>query len=156
MDETYQYTGFNKIRGIAYLVIGINIILIIIENIHLLSVEHGIEENNNTFLTYREFYKLYFQLFSMTLSIVCVDKDKSGCYNSISFYVKNYFDTHPEDKFDILSFLNIQNYQLSLELMEKEVFLIMFINILVLSNLMKFLENLFNICVLIKVLLIVN
>ena len=119
MDETYQYTGFNKIRGIAYLVIGINIILIIIENIHLLSVEHGIEENNNTFLTYREFYKLYFQLFSMTLSIVCVDKDKSGCYNSISFYVKNYFDTHPEDKFDILSFLNIQNYQLSLELMEK-------------------------------------
>ena len=119
MDETYQYTGFNKIRGIAYLVIAINIILIIIENIHLLSLEHGIEENNNTFLTYREFYKLYFQLFSMTLSIVCVDKDKSGCYNSISFYVKNYFDTHPEDKFDILSFLNIQNYQLSLELMEK-------------------------------------
>ena len=119
IDESYNHSGFNKIRKIAYLIIAINIILILIEYIHLISVENDIESSNDTFHNFREFYKLYYQLFSMTLSIVCIDEDSSKCNNVISFYTDQFFEKHPDIKFDIISFLNIQNYRLSLKLMEK-------------------------------------
>ena len=118
-EESYQHTGFNKIRKIAYLIIVINIIIIIIEYIHLMSLEKEIKLNNNTFLEYREFYKIYFQLFSMTLSVACVEEESSNCNNVVSYYIDQYYAKHPEDKFDILSFLHIQNYAQSLHLIEK-------------------------------------
>ena len=118
-EESYQHTGFNKIRKIAYLIIAVNIILIIMEYIHLISLEREIRSSNNTYHNFRKFYKSYFQLFSMTLSIVCVDEEKSNCNNIISFYAEQYFNSHPEDKFDLISFLNLQNYVLSMDLMEK-------------------------------------
>ena len=55
----------------------------------------------------------------MTLSIVCIDDDSSKCNNVISFYTDQFFEKHPDIKFDIISFLNIQNYQFSLKMMEK-------------------------------------
>jgi hypothetical protein len=55
----------------------------------------------------------------MTLSVVCIDEDSSKCNNVISFYTEQFFEKHSDIKFDIISFLNIQNYQLSLNLMEK-------------------------------------
>ena len=118
-EESYSHSGFNKIRKIAYLMIAINIILIFIEYIHLISLEKEIEDNNDTYHKFREFYKSYFQLFSMILSIVCVDEKNLKCNSVVSFYLEQYFNKHPEDKFDIKSFLKLQNYALSLDLMEK-------------------------------------
>ena len=118
-EESYNHAGFNKIRKIAYLIIVTNIILIIIEYIHLNATEKEIEETNDTFHRFREFYKIYYQLFSMTLSIVCINEESSRCNSVITFYADYYFEKHPEDKFDIILFLKIQNFQLSKDLMEK-------------------------------------
>ena len=119
IEESYYHTGFNKIRKIAYLIIAINIIFIIIEYIHLISLEKDIRASSLTFHEFREFYKLYFQLFSMTLSIVCVEETSSNCNSVISFYIEQYFEKYPKDRFDIMSFLRLQNYQLSKDLMDK-------------------------------------
>ena len=119
IEESYNHAGFDKIRKIAYLVIAINIIFIIIEYINLISLKKEIESSSVTFHEFREFYKLYFQLFSMTLSIACVEEDSSNCNSVISFYAEKYFEEHPRDKFDIMSFLRLQNFQLSKDLMDK-------------------------------------
>ena len=117
--ETEQHIEFNKIRKIAYLLIFLNIIVIIIQFIHLNSIKEEIESSNSIFLNFREFYKAYFQLFSMVLSISCIDGTSSNCNNIISFYTDIYFRRYPEEKFDIMSFLRLQNHELTLELMEQ-------------------------------------
>ena len=117
--ETEQHIEFNKIGKVAYLMIIINIIVIAVQYIHLNCLKSEIESNNETFLNYREFYKDYFQLFSMVLSISCIDSTPSNCNNIISFYTDIYFRRYPQEKFDIMTFLQLQNHALTLELMEK-------------------------------------
>ena len=118
-ESTYKYAEFTKIRRTAYIIVILNIIIIIAEYFYLNSIKKETESNNNTFLKFREFYKSYFQLFSMTLSIACIDEDSSKCNSAVSFYADKYFEKHPEDKFDIISFLNLNNYLLSVDLINK-------------------------------------
>ena len=117
--ESEQHTEFLKIRKIAYFLIILNIIIIIVQYIHLNSSENEIESNNITFLDFREFYKTYFQLFSMVLSISCIDSTSDNCNNIISFYTDIYFRRYPDEHFDIMAFLHLQNKALTLDLMKK-------------------------------------
>ena len=55
----------------------------------------------------------------MTLSVACVEEESSNCNNVVSYYIDQYYEKHPEDKFDILSFLHLHNYAQSLYLIEK-------------------------------------
>ena len=121
-DNYYEYNIFNRLKKIIYLTIIIILILIIFEYIHLNNLENGIKNSDNSFLEYREFYKLYYQLFSMTLTSACIIYDSSSkCKNLISFYMEDYFSEYYEDYFDYDTFLLMQNEILAQKMMEKRI-----------------------------------
>ena len=97
-ENIYQNSNLFKLEMIIYLMIPIIIIFIIVEIIHLLDLKQGDYNNDYSLLCFNEFYKLYFQLFSTILSVVCI-KNESGCFSIMSLYSKKnigldyYFNT---------------------------------------------------------------
>ena len=97
-ENIYRNSNLFKIENIIYLMIPIIILFTIVEIIHLLHLKKGDYNNDYSLLCFNEFYKLYFQLFSTILSVVCI-KNESGCENIMSLYSKRmigidyYFNT---------------------------------------------------------------
>ena len=97
-ENIYQNSNLFKLEMVIYLMIPIIIIFIIVEIIHLLDLKQGDYNNDYSLLCFNEFYKLYFQLFSTILSVVCI-KNESGCFSIMSLYSKKnigldyYFNT---------------------------------------------------------------
>jgi len=118
-DTFYEYSGFNKLQKIIYITIILILIVLIIQYFHLYSLEYESKNNISSFLEYREFYKLYFQLFSLTLSVACV-QEKSSCRNLISYFTEQYFNDYPEDEFNITNFFYMQNEILARKIMDKK------------------------------------
>ena len=61
------------------------ILFTIIQVIHLLDLKQGDFNNDYSLICFNEFYKLYFQLFSSILSIVCINYN-SSCVSIMSLY----------------------------------------------------------------------
>jgi len=120
-ENIFEYGGFNKIRKLIIFVISSAIIILIIEYFYLIYLKNGIYSNNNSLLEYREFYKLYFQLFSSTLGIACIYQDK--CLSLTEIFTDKYFSDTKEDYFNYTLFILIQNQILSKELLEKRSYL---------------------------------
>ena len=119
-ENYYEYNIFDRLKKIIYLTIIIILIMIIFEYVHLNSLENNIKNNDNSYLKFRDFYKLYFQLFSMTLSAACIIMDSSKCKNLISFYIDNYFSLY-NDYFDYDSFLFMQSEVLAQKIMTQRI-----------------------------------
>ena len=100
-QDIYSDSTLYKIEKILYLMIPIIIIFSIIEVYHLSSLKKGDYTNNYSLVYFSEFYKLYFQLFSSILSVVCI-KYESGCVN----IMKLYLDKNPglEDYFNFTQY----------------------------------------------------
>ena len=96
-QDVYRDSKLYKIEKILYLMIPIIIIFSIIEIYHLSSLKNGDYTNNYSLVYFSEFYKLYFQLFSSILSVVCI-KYESGCVSIMKLYLdknpglENYFN----------------------------------------------------------------
>ena len=120
-DNIYEFGGFNKIRKIIFGVIFTAIIILIIEYFYLISLKNETYNNNNSLLEYRDFYKLYFQLFSSTLGIACIYHDK--CLTLTGLFIDKYLSSQPEDFFNYTLFVLIQNQILSKQLLEKRSYL---------------------------------
>ena len=118
-DNVFEYGGFNKIRKIIFFVIFISIIILFIENIYLLSLKNDIYKDHNSLFEYRDFYKLYFQLFSSTLGIACIYQDK--CITLTGIFIDKYLSA--ENFFNYTLFVLIQNQILSKQLLEKRSYL---------------------------------
>ena len=71
--------------------ISVPIILLtyILEIIHLNNLRDENINNDYSIVKFDEIYKIYFQLFSSTLSIACI-KVKDGCESIASNKIKNY------------------------------------------------------------------
>ena len=120
-ENIFEYGGFNKIRKIIFFIISFAFVILIIEYFYLISLKNGILNNNNSLLEYREFYQLYFQLFSSTLGIACIYQNR--CLTLTEIFIDKYFsDTH-EDYFNYTLFILIQNQILSKQLLEKRSYL---------------------------------
>ena len=115
-DDYYEYNIFSRLKKIIYLSIVINLSGIICEYIHLNILEKATYRNNNSFLEFREFYKLYFQLFSIVLSNACIDKN---CVNLVDYYLEYYFDHFKEQKFNVCKLIDMQSQVLAHKIMEK-------------------------------------
>ena len=122
-DNFYEYSGFIKIQKSIYLSIIIIVLAIIGEYIHLYALENDTKNNYNSFLEYREFYKLYFQLFSTIISLSCIQIESSNCKNLISYYTEQYFSKYPEESFDVNSFLLMQSELLAKNMMDKRTYM---------------------------------
>ena len=120
-DNYYEYSIFSRLQQTIYVTIFIILIMIIIEYINLNSLAKSTKNNSNSFVEYREFYKLYFQLFALTLSSACIqiDNSTSKCKSILSFFLDDYFAANPEESYDYNSFLNMQSEILSLKIMER-------------------------------------
>jgi hypothetical protein len=77
--------------------------------------------NHNSLIEYREFYRLYFQLFSSTLGIACIYQNK--CLTLIEIFTDKYLSNIQEDYFNYTLFIIIQNKILSKQLLEKRSYL---------------------------------
>ena len=84
-EDIYRNSNLYKIGNIIYLMIPLIILFTIIEIIHLMDLKKGDFNNDYSLICFNEFYKLYFQLFSSILSIVCI-KYKSNYGSIMSFY----------------------------------------------------------------------
>ena len=122
-DNYYEYSIFSKLQKTIYITIIIILIVIIFEYIELNSLAKSTNHNSNSFIDYRDFYKLYFQLFALTLSSACIQIDNSAkkCNNVISFFLDDYFKENPEEAYDYNSLINMQSEILSLKIMEKRI-----------------------------------
>ena len=120
-ENMFEYGGFNKLKKIIFFIIFSAIIILIFEYFYLISLKNETDSNNNSLLKYREFYKLYFQLFSSTLGIACIYQNK--CISLTEIYIDKYLSDNPEEMFNYTLFILIQNQILSKQLLEKRSYL---------------------------------
>ena len=120
-DNIFENGGFNKIRKIIFFIIFTSILILIIEYFYLISLKNSTYNNNNSLLQYRDFYKLYFQLFSSTLGIACIYQDK--CLTLTGIFIDKYLSGPTESFFNYTLFVLIQNQILSRQLLEKRSYL---------------------------------
>ena len=119
-ENIFEYGGFNKIKQIGYLALFITIILLIIEYIYLMTLQSQSYNNSVSLLQYREFYKLYFQLFSSILGISCIEYNNK-CLRIIDSFVNQFDEISTEE---IYNFSLIQNMVLAKQIMEKKSYLV--------------------------------
>ena len=121
-DNIYEYGGFNRIKAINFIVILISLICIIIEYFVLNILQKNTYNNIIALLEYREFSKIYFQLFSSILSISCIgiQKDnKMSCLRIIENFVNHYNEENNQKVFNYTLLVMIQNKILAEQIMEK-------------------------------------
>ena len=121
-DNIFEHEGFNKTKQINFLVIFIAIIVIIVEYFYLNQLQKDTTNNNNSFIHFREFSKLYFELFTSLIGVSCV-KYNNTCLILTNIYTENYYRDKPvEFNFTILAM--IQNEILSTLILERKNYLI--------------------------------
>ena len=118
-NNIYEYGGFNKIKTINIILIIMAIIILIIEYVIL-----NIFQNNNynyvvSLFEFTEFSKLYFQLFSSIISVVCFNNNNNKCLNLIDIFVENYKKQNNEEYFDDHELVVSQNILLAEKMMKK-------------------------------------
>ena len=115
----YEYKNINKIKKLIYLSIPIILLVLIGEYIYLITLYNFIQKNNHSLSDYKEFNKLYFQLFTSILGIACVFKTDSKCNSLVSIYKDNFnFDNFGEN-FDLTLFIKVQSRILAKQIMER-------------------------------------
>ena len=121
-ENLYEHGGFTKVQKVIYLAIGIMFLILTVEYFHLKFLQINIINYNINYLEYREFYKLYFQLFTSTLSLVCVMQD-GICTRLVNVYTEQYHINYPlSGNFNFAKLIEIQNEILSKNILEKKIF----------------------------------
>jgi len=119
-ENLYEHGGFTKVQKVIYFAIGIMFLVLTVEYFHLKKLQISTINNNYSFLEYREFYKLYFQLFTSTLGLVCIMQD-GICKRLITVYTNQYHMNYPQSgNFDFTQLVEIQNEILSKNILEKK------------------------------------
>ena len=106
-DNIFEHEGFNKTKQINFLVIIIAIIAITIEYFYLNSLQDDTNNNNNSYIHFREFSKLYFQLFSSLIGVSCL-RYNNTCLILTNIYTEKFFGDNPIE-FNYTIFAMIQN-----------------------------------------------
>ena len=84
----YKESKLYKIENVLYLMVPLIILFVITAIFHLSNLKYGDYTNNYSLVYFEEFYRLYFQLFSTILSVVCINY-KSGCVSIMSLYMND-------------------------------------------------------------------
>ena len=121
-DNIIKYTGFDQIQKIIYFSILLVIIIIIVEYLYFDKLKRDANNNNNSYINYRGFYRLYYQLFASILGVACIPEkiDSKTCRNYISIFNKVYSESYPEETFDFTEYLLVQNDILAKRIVEEK------------------------------------
>ena len=117
-DNVFDHEGFNKTKQINYLVIIVAIIALTCEYIYLEKLKRDTSNNNNSYIHFREFYKLYFQLFSSLIGVSCI-KYNNKCLILTNIYTEEYFGNN-QVEFNYTILAMIQNEILCTLLLERK------------------------------------
>ena len=119
-DEILIYDKLNKIRKIMYMTMPIIFISFILEFLYIKILYNYFNNDNHSYIEFRDFYSLYFQLFSSVLGIACIHVDP-GCKDLISIYSEQYNNNYGQKNgnFNFLLFVKGQNQVLTRKMMEK-------------------------------------
>ena len=121
-DNIYENGGFGNIKKFSFFIIISSFIILIMEHFYLYSLQSDTYNNNNSLLEYRDFYKLYFQLFSSTIGVSCL-LISNNCVSLIETYTNQYFANNDDEYFNLTLFVIAQNKILAKNMMDKKVYL---------------------------------
>ena len=121
-DNIIKYTGFNQIQKIIYFSIFLVIIIIIVQYLYFDKLKRDANNNNNSYINYRGFYRLYYQLFASILGVACIPEtiDSKTCRNYISIFNRVYSENYPNNTFNFTEYLLIQNEILAQKIIEEK------------------------------------
>ena len=121
-ENFIKYSGFSHIQKIIYLSIFIVIIIILVEYLYFNKLKHDAYNNNFSYINYRGFFRLYYQLFSSILGVACIPESigSTTCRNFISIFNKVYSETYPENTFNFTELLLVQNDILAKKIVEEK------------------------------------
>ena len=121
-DNIIKYSGFNQIQKMIYFSIFLVIVIIIVEYLYFDKLKQDANNNNNSYINYRGFYRLYYQLFASILGVACIPEkiNSNNCRNYISIFNKVYSENYPEQTFDFTEYLLIQNEILTKKIIEEK------------------------------------
>ena len=122
-NSIFQYGGFNKLKRLNLIVFLITFIIFICGFCYL---NHLFITSSNNYIClyqYREFYQLYYQMFSSILSVGCIYINEKECTNLINIYQENYFGNN-SNFFNFTLFVMIQNEKLVEKMLEKKKYLV--------------------------------
>ena len=122
-DNIYEYGGFNTIKKINFLALLIAFILLIIEYLTFNSTTNYIYNCSNMIFLYKEFSKLYYQLFSSLLNSACISTS-TKCVKIIDPFINDYYSKYGESSIDFENLFLIQNQILAEKMMERKNYLI--------------------------------
>ena len=124
-DNIYEYGGFNKLKRIIYIISFFYMTLFILQFSYSLRLYKDTSQNNISLCHYREFYQLYYQLFSSIIEVTCIYSNSSGCLSLINVFQENYYKKNQEKEFfNYTLFVMIQNEQLAERIMDKKKYLV--------------------------------
>ena len=96
----HEYNSLTKIRKAIYFSIPFILIILIIEFIYFKNLKNELYNINISYFQFREFYSLYFQLFTSILGITCIKNETDVCQNLVSIYSKKYYNGEEEENDD--------------------------------------------------------
>jgi hypothetical protein len=111
---------YNFIQKSVYFSFLLILIVIVVEYLFFDKFQNNITNNHYSYINYRSFYRLYYQLFASILGVACIPEsiDGKNCRNFISIFNTVYAKGYPNDSFNFTEYLLIQNQILSQKLME--------------------------------------
>ena len=121
-DKIIYYKGLNKFQKI--IIISITLILIITIFEYFIFYKNQSEEFNCNiaYRNFKEFFRLYNQLFVSILSVACIPEkiESKGCRNYISIFNADYSKNNPNENFSFSEYILAQNTILSQKIMEQK------------------------------------
>ena len=121
IDNIFEHEGFNKTKRMNFIVIIVAILALLIEYFYLNKLQNETNNNNNSYIHFREFSKLYFQLFSSLIGVSCI-KYHGKCLILTNIYTEEYYGDKPiEFNYTILAM--IQNDILCTLILQRKNFL---------------------------------
>ena len=121
-DNFFKYNMYNFIQKLVYCSFLLILIVIVVEYLFFGKFQNNITNNHNSYINYRSFYRLYYQLFASILGVACIPEEIDGknCRNFISIFNTVYSKSYPNQTFNFTEYLLIQNQILSQKIMEEK------------------------------------
>ena len=121
-DNIVKYSKFDQIQKVIYFSILLVIAIIIVEYLYFDKLKRDANNNNNSYINYRGFFRLYYQLFASILGVACIPEtlESKTCRNFISIFNKVYGAANPEKNFDFTEYLLVQNEILAEKIVEEK------------------------------------
>ena len=121
-NSIVKYSRFDQIQKVIYFSILLVIIIIIVEYLYFDKLKRDANNNNNSYINYRGFFRLYYQLFASILGVACIPEtiDSKTCRNYISIFNKVYSESYPDKSFDFTEYLLVQNEILAQRIVEEK------------------------------------